>query len=77
MKVNVNLYVNLKKYAPSGDSSFEIQLESGARVETLLAVLKMPSDEARIVLVNGRHSDDLSPLEESDTVTLFSPLSGG
>jgi molybdopterin converting factor small subunit len=77
MKVNVNLYVNLKKYAPAGDSSFEIQLESGARIETLLAVLKIPSDEARIVLINGRHCEDPSPLEEGDTVTLFSPLSGG
>jgi molybdopterin converting factor small subunit len=77
MNVHVNLYVNLRKYAPAGDSSFEIQLESGARVETLLAVLKIPSYEERIVLVNGRHADDLSPLKEGDIVTLFSPLSGG
>jgi len=77
MKVHVKLYVNLKKYAPADDSSFEIQLESGARVETLLNILKIPPHEERIVLVNGRHSDDLSPLKEGDTVTLFSPLSGG
>ncbi len=77
MKVQVQLYVNLKKYAPAGDSSFEIQLESGARIKTLLAVLKIPSQEPRIALVNGRHSEDSSPLKDGDTVTLFSPLSGG
>jgi molybdopterin converting factor small subunit len=77
MKVHVDLYVNLKKYAPAGDSSFEIQLEAGARIETLLAVMKIPSHEERIVLVNGHHSDDSSPLKEGDIVTLFSPLSGG
>lgn len=77
MKVHVQLYVNLKKYAPADDSAFEIQVESGARIKTLLEILKIPSSEERIVLVNGHHSDDLSPLKAGDTVTLFSPLSGG
>jgi molybdopterin converting factor small subunit len=77
MKVYVKLYVNLKKYAPADDNSFEIQLESGARIKTLLETLKIPSYEERVVLVNGHHSDDLSPLKEGDTVTLFSPISGG
>lgn len=77
MKVHVDLYVNLKKYAPANDSSFDIQLEPGARVETLLAVLKIPPHEERIILVNGRHCKDMRPLKEGDTITLFSPLSGG
>ena len=77
MKVNVNLYVNLKKYAPSGDSSFEIQLESGATVKTVFEILKIPDDEKAIVLVNGRNADESNPLKEKDTITLYSPISGG
>lgn len=77
MKVHVKLYVNLKKYAPVDDSSFEIQLESGACIKKLLDFLKIPLYEKRVVLVNGHHSGDLNPLKEGDTLTLFSPLSGG
>ena len=77
MKVHVDLYVNLKKYAPSGENSFEIQLESGATVKTVLKILKIPADEKPIVLVNGRNADESNPLKEKDTITLYSPISGG
>jgi len=77
MKVHVDLYVNLKKYAPAGDSSFEIELESGATVKSVLTVLKIPVDEKAILLVNGRNADESSPLKEKDTITLYSPISGG
>ena len=77
MKVHVDLYVNLKKYAPQGKSSFDVQLEPGATVKTVLEILEIPSDEKAIVLVNGRNADESSPLKEKDTVTLYSPISGG
>jgi sulfur carrier protein ThiS len=77
MKVHVDLYVNLKKSAPAADSSFEIELESGATVKSVLAVLKIPVDEKAILLVNGRNADESSPLKEKDTITLYSPISGG
>ncbi len=77
MKVHVDLYVNLKKYAPEGNSSFDVQLESGATVKAVLEILKIPADEKAIVLVNGRNADESNPLKERDTVTLYSPISGG
>ena len=77
MKVHVDLYVNLKKYAPQGNSSFDVQLESGATVKTVLEVLKVSADEKAIVLVNGRNADESKPLKEKDTITLYSPISGG
>jgi len=77
MKVQVDLYVNLKKYAPADDSSFEIQLESGATVKTVLEVLKIPAEEKTVVLVNGRNADESDPLREKDIITLYSPISGG
>ena len=77
MKVHVDLYVNLKKYAPADDSSFEIQLESGANVKTVLDMLEIPAEEKVIVLVNGRNADESNALKEKDNLSLFSPLSGG
>ena len=77
MNLHINLYVNLKKYAPAGDSSFEIELETGATVKTVLEVLKIPTDEKAIVLVNGRNANESNPLKEKDTITLYSPISGG
>ena len=77
MKVHVDLYVNLKKYAPEGNSSFDVQLESGATVKTVLEILKIPTEEKAIVLVNGRNAYASKPLKEKDTIILYSPISGG
>ena len=77
MEVNVELYANFKKYSPIGESTFKMQLESDATVKIALEVIKIPSYEKAIVLINGRHADALSPLKEKDTITLFSPMSGG
>ena len=77
MKVLVELYVNLKKYAPADDSSFEIQLEPGATVKTVLEVLKIPAEEKTVILVNGRNADESDTLKEKDAVTIYSPISGG
>ena len=77
MKVHVDLYVNLKKYAPEGNSSFDVKLESGATVKAVLKILKIPTDEKAIVLVNGRNADESKPLKDKDTMTLYSPISGG
>lgn len=77
MKVLVDLYVNLKKYAPADNSSFEIQLESGATVKTVLEVLKIPAEEKTVILVNGRNANESASLKEKDTITLYSPISGG
>ena len=77
MKVHVDLYVNLKKYAPQSNSSFDVQLESGATVKTVLEVLKIPADEKAIVLVNGRNADESRSLKEKDIITLYSTISGG
>ncbi len=77
MKVHVDLYVNLKKYAPEGNSSFDVQLESGATVKAVLEILKIPADEKAIVLVNGRNANESNSLKERDTVALYSPISGG
>ena len=77
MKVHVDLYVNLKKYAPAEGSSFEIQIESGATVKTVLDMLKIPAEEKAIVLVNGRNADESNALKENESLSLFSPMSGG
>jgi sulfur carrier protein ThiS len=77
MKVHVDLYVNLKKYAPADDSSFEMEIEHGAKIKAVLEALKIPAEEKVIILINGRNADESDPLKEEDTLTLFSPLSGG
>jgi sulfur carrier protein ThiS len=77
MKVHVDLYVNLKKYAPADDSSFELQLEPGGTVKTILEVLKIPAEEKTVILINGRNANKSDRLKENDTLTLYSPISGG
>ena len=77
MKVHVDLYVNLKKYAPADESSFDLQLGSGATVKSVLDILEIPAEEKAIVLLNGRNADESDALKEKDTLSLYSPISGG
>lgn len=73
----MDLYVNLKKYAPEGSSSFNLELESGATVKIVLEILKIPAAEKTVILVNGRNAIASDALKEEDTITLYSPISGG
>jgi molybdopterin synthase sulfur carrier subunit len=77
MKVQVNLFANLRDYAPDGEGSFDLALADGATVTDLLAVLKVPPQVQAVVLVNGRRSEPSTPLAPEDTVTLFPPMEGG
>jgi len=78
MKIRVNLFVNLRQYAPEGeDGVFEIELGLGETVGRLIEILKVPSTVKRVILVNGCHADEDTHLTDGDTVTLFPTMEGG
>jgi len=77
MVVEVKLYGLFKQYAPSGKHSFQFEIAQGSKIRELLNLLKIPCDQARVLLVNSRRNDIGRGLEPGDTVVLFSPIEGG
>ncbi len=77
MQVNVQLFSNLREYAHTEKDNFVVELAPEATVEQLIEYLGIPSSVQRVVLINGRHAKDNSPLANGDNVVLFPPMTGG
>lgn len=77
MKIKVTLFAYLKKYAPGGETDFEVDLPPGAGLDDLMQMIEVPAEVDRVALVNGRHPKKDAGLAEGDVVTLFPPFTGG
>ncbi|HLG70804.1 MAG TPA: MoaD/ThiS family protein [Chloroflexota bacterium] len=73
MDVTVNLYGELRKYrAPGKGSSVALRVPNGLTVRDVLEYLKIPSETALSVVVNGEHRDREHRLGEGDVLSVFS-----
>ena len=77
MKVQVNLFANLVKYAPEGRKAFSVELKPAASAGDLIKHLGIPPAQSKIILVNGRHSNEDTALNDGDEVTFMTPVEGG
>ena len=77
MKVEVQLFGFLLKYAPPARECFEIDLPDGSALADLVRALNIPTDEPRQSLVNGSHAPDERVLKDGDQVALLTPAEGG
>lgn len=80
MQVNVKLFATFRKFAPPETplgESFKVNLKIGTIME-LLNKLGIPSDQARIIILNGNRVSDLNQkLQPNDLIVLFPPVGGG
>ena len=79
MKIDVQLFASLGRYAPSGDGTAprEVSLEEGATVGSLLERLGIPPEVVKLVFVNGVHATGGTALHDGDRVGVFPPVAGG
>jgi len=80
MHVNVKLYATLRQFAPPGTAigeSFRVELKQGT-ISEIISRLGFPSDQARIIFVNGIRTFDIEQeLSDDDLVVFFPPVGGG
>ncbi len=77
--VEVRLYATLQKYHPSlgiGEP-LSITLDDKAKLGNLFSELKIPKEEIKVALVNGKWEEESYLLEDGDRIGLFSPIGGG
>jgi molybdopterin converting factor small subunit len=77
MQVHVDTYANLRQYAPAGRGSFDLTLDSGATVSSIIDALNIPGAVKVVILVNGRRAAGDTRLKAADKITLFPPIEGG
>ncbi len=79
MRVEVRLFATLASFLPPDgrDGAAELEIPEGSTVTEVTRRLGIPSDLARVVLVNGRDIGAEATLAPRDVVTIFPPLAGG
>lgn len=77
MRVRVQLYSDLKKYARGRGDPIVCTLAEGGTVEELLVELGVPPGEEMIVGINGELGSRQATLADGDEVMLLTPMQGG
>ena len=83
MKVNIELYASLMALLPPGKERFrrEISVDDGITVQQLIEQLKIPPEQAHIVLINGNfvNVEDRGSrqLNAGETMSVWPPVAGG
>ncbi len=78
MQVQVKVFATLRRYVTvaAGDA-LNIELPEGATIADLINVLKLPSDQVKVVFVNGRAREDNWQVKPGDEIGIFPPVGGG
>ena len=77
--IEVRLYATLRKYYPDlgiGEP-LVMALDDKAKLGNLLNELKLPKEEVKVALVNGKWEDESYLLRDGDRIGIFSPIGGG
>jgi molybdopterin converting factor small subunit len=76
MKVTLKIYASLREYT-EGKGTFEFDLPQGSDVSHLLDRVKIPAEEVKNIMVNGRRSKLDKPVSDGDRVAVFPAIAGG
>lgn len=77
--VHTKLFATLRRYQPGlklGER-LSVNLSDGATVEQLTQQLGLPTDEVKVVFVNGVIRPPDHVLSDGDEVGIFPPVGGG
>jgi molybdopterin converting factor small subunit len=73
--IQIKLFATLSKFTPAAAEHFPI--EPGTTIQTLMDRLGVPTDQARLVFVNGVLVEPTQALHDGDRVGIFPPVGGG
>ena len=76
MKIRVQSFAELRSYTDHLLGG-ELEVDARSTVSDVLEQLGVPSQEPKIVLVNGRYAEPDRVLQADDLVVFFPPLEGG
>lgn len=74
MQITVRLFATLRT---NREKEMLMDLEIGATPKDIIERLNIPTEDAAIILINGRGAKIDTTIEENDTVAIFPPVGGG
>lgn len=77
MKVKVRLELTLAKFRLHGEKEIEMELPEETQLFTLLEYLKIPNDEHKLIVKNGRVAFPQELLYDGDFIIILPSLEGG
>ena len=79
MQVTVKLFATLTRYGQGerAGTPFIVDLSENATLYDLINLLKIPSEETRIMFVNGIIQESDCKLNDGDEIGIFPPIGGG
>ncbi len=78
-EVEVRLYATLQEYHPDlgiGEA-LVLALDDKAKLGNLFDELKLPKEEIKVALVNGKWEEESYLIQDGDRIGIFSPIGGG
>lgn len=79
MEVQIKLFGIFREFCPpqTEGSGFRLDIDGDARIQDILARLKIPENLPKSIICNGRVAKEDQVLRESDVIAIFSPITGG
>ncbi len=81
INVHVKLFATLRDYGPKNlgiGESFTVKFSESTTITNILEKLKIPKEEAKVVMVNGEIKNEQNyTLETDDEISIFPPVGGG
>ena len=80
MIIKVRLYLSLLRHVPDSDKRLDgdkWEVPERSTVGQVLEMLNLPEEEAKMLLINGRHTYRGRTLKEGDVLQVVPPLCGG
>ncbi len=73
--IELKLFVTLSRFLPENHDAYKIP--NGKTVISLMEDLEIPSEQVKLIFINGRKAEPESVLVQGDRVGLFPPVGGG
>ncbi len=77
MKIRVESFATYRDYTRNLPEDKSVEVPEGTTVAKVLAMLGVPEDAPKILLVNGRARSLETVLSAGDFLVFFPPLEGG
>lgn len=79
MEIEIKLFASLRRYAP-GDAvsgAMRLAIDDGDTVAQMIETLAIPSEEIKLIFINGVRADRTQALKSGDRLGIFPAVAGG
>ena len=78
MKIEIQLYSLLRRFAPKNSNGFiELEISERTSVATLVNTLGIPENSVMLITLNGKYVKPNATLNNGDKIGLYPPIGAG